>query len=467
MSSISPHIEESPLPQPVEKRVNPSLIRLRMNQINHKQLFTIAMVVGSYNAVMTVIQFYLMYSSTQKIMTLIALIGTIIFFSFALLQKMKWIPVWATHLVLMVMGFVFLSDTITLMFLRGDPHQTPNISILLIGMGCFYLSPFYFILSITVAFILWISAMIPFATEGDWLHFGILQMTALILSCLVFFTRYRMYCNFIITLEQQKELEINLRQAKNEADAANQAKSQFLANMSHEIRTPMHGIIGMADLMSESQLTAKQKKQLHVVKHSARILLNIINDVLDIAKIESGKTTLMIAPFHLRESIQIVVNAAWGQSQKKNISVVWKVDENVPETVEGDETRFQQIITNLLGNAIKFSHDGEVLITVQLKETIENDTRIACSVFDHGIGIPKHKQSAVFQKFEQVDSSMSRRYEGTGLGLSIAQQLVKLMNGSIQLESPWKDSNTGQMVQGSAFHFDVQFRRPAKQYSTI
>jgi signal transduction histidine kinase len=139
------------------------------------------------------------------------------------------------------------------------------------------------------------------------------------------------------------------------------------------------------------------------------------------------------------------------------------MNENVPTTVEGDETRFQQILTNLIGNSLKFSTQGEIVISVQTQEQTENTVRIACRVMDHGIGIPAEKQQSIFQKFVQVDSSMSRSFEGTGLGLAITDQLIRLMNGSIRIESPWTDPETGENHTGCTFHFDVVFLLPKKK----
>lgn len=230
------------------------------------------------------------------------------------------------------------------------------------------------------------------------------------------------------------------------AEAADRAKSEFLANMSHEIRTPMNGVLGMAELLNKTELNSRQKTFTEVIVKSGNALLTIINDVLDFSKINAGQLTLDPGPFRLAEAVEDVATLVSARVAEKNLELIVRVDPTLPESVVGDVGRFRQIITNLLGNAVKFTEKGHVLVDV----TGERETGVAhlhVRVEDTGIGIPPDKLDTVFEKFAQVDGSSTRRHEGTGLGLAIAARLVELMGGRIGVES--------QVGRGSVFWFSA------------
>jgi two-component system, sensor histidine kinase and response regulator len=245
----------------------------------------------------------------------------------------------------------------------------------------------------------------------------------------------------------------SLRDALTRADFTSKAKSDFFAKMSHELRTPINGIIGMSDLVLQTNLTGEQRRHVDIIKSSASGLLSLINDLLDFSKIEAGKLELEEVEFDLRECIEKSATLLVQQAQVKGLTLTNLIQNDVPSRLTGDPGRLRQIIINLLSNAIKFTHTGEVVLSVKkLQEETDHRVRLHVEVADTGVGISAKAQARLFQPYNQADASTSQRYGGTGLGLTISKELVEAMGGKIGLKS--------QEGKGSVFWFTANFRKP-------
>jgi PAS domain S-box-containing protein len=251
-------------------------------------------------------------------------------------------------------------------------------------------------------------------------------------------------------ITRRKRMEEELSKAKEAAEAASQAKSQFLANMSHEIRTPLNGILGMTELALDTKLTREQRDYLEMVKASADSLLTVINDILDFSKIEAQKLHMEAIDFNLCHALGDTLKVLAVRAEQKGLELVCHIAPDVPGALNGDPARLRQVVVNLVGNAIKFTARGEVVIDVALEAQTDQEVVLHCAVRDTGIGIPVEKQQTIFEAFSQADVSTTRQYGGTGLGLTISARLVEMMGGRL-----WVESQAG---TGSTFHFTARFR---------
>jgi PAS domain S-box-containing protein len=256
-------------------------------------------------------------------------------------------------------------------------------------------------------------------------------------------------------ITKQKNVQRMLLQAKNAAEEVSQAKSLFLANMSHEVRTPMNTIMGMVDLTLDTPLNEEQKENLTTVKEAADVLLNLLNDILDLSRVEAGKIQLEAIEVNVPNLVKSVCKGLSVLARNKKVELEWDIDSQVPELIQGDPIRIRQVLVNLINNAIKFTFKGKIVVAIKVLSKDEESCELQFSVADEGVGIAKNKLEIIFEAFTQADASTTRRFGGTGLGLAISKKLVEMMHGRIWVQS--------EEFKGSTFYFSGKYKVVKKE----
>jgi len=281
---------------------------------------------------------------------------------------------------------------------------------------------------------LWIyfsDSLLWFLIQDEAIKSRISQIKGVIFIILTAMLLYRLIIRHVQVTKAAEEAQ---KVAKEAAEAANRAKNQFLSNMSHELRTPLAGVLGMLDITLGGPLEAEQREFIQTARNSAGSLVRILNDILEITRIEAGMLAMEEKPFPLKECVSGLVDIFTAEAQRKGLELVLSIADEVPETVIGDQLRLRQVLTNLLGNAVKFTEKGKVGLSVEVLSNPSGRQEVTFSVSDTGIGIPDDKRPLIFRPFSQVDESHTRRYGGTGLGLVISKDIVQRMGGEIHFD---------------------------------
>ncbi|HEX7478582.1 MAG TPA: ATP-binding protein [Polyangiales bacterium] len=367
-------------------------------------------------------------------------------FSFGLLAVAVWfernkLPPKLAHPVAATIGLAVIVNCLVLLVSSAEARQTTNLMIAQIGFGCLLFSGGWFGLLSVVSIGGWLWVAGARREESAWYHFGLALCEATVFGAFVLFVRIRSQRNLQRMFLRDQALKQHLQAASSAALVAVKAKAEFLANMSHEIRTPMTAMLGMTELLQMTELDATQRDYADTVARSGNTLLQLVNDILDFSKIEAGQLAIEEVRFDVHKLVAEVLEMLAVKADQKDIALTSHVAPDIATHYRGDPTRIKQVLVNLIGNAIKFTHKGSVELRVSATPAGAGHGVVAFAVVDSGIGIAPEHQARVFEAFTQADTSTTRRYGGTGLGLAISSQLVRLMGGDIALRSePGKGS---------------------------
>ncbi len=356
-------------------------------------------------------------------------------------------------------GLLVVFNTVVHFLFDPDPIHTTNFVLVLVGLGILSISSIWMFVNTVLAISCWCVIAFFYGSPGNWPHFTVAMFTASYLSTFIHFSGRRNISRLVEAqqrdVRQQSEIAeavLAANEAREVAEAANTAKSEFLTNVSHEVRTPMNGILGMLDLLEDTQLDPEQHTYVSSIQSSAKSLLGLLNGILDFSKIEAGKIELEVAPFVLEDVLRDTLRPMAAEAQRKGLRLLCDADPLLPLHLVGDPGLLRQVIANLIGNAIKFTSTGTICIRVRGEPLSEKILQLQISVADDGIGVPPDRQAAIFSPFTQADMSTRRRFGGTGLGLAICAQLLSTAGGRIWLNSDRE--------VGSEFCFELPVQRP-------
>jgi signal transduction histidine kinase/CheY-like chemotaxis protein len=361
-------------------------------------------------------------------------------FSLALLTAAVWfernqVPAARVRLVTASIAGAIVFHCLFLLVSIPNPRQTTNLMIAQLGFGCLLLSVRWFMGLALCSILGWTWVAGDRISDPDWRHFGLALLEATVFGGLVLFVRIRAYRNIQSLRMRDQFLAKDLQEANHAVLCAARAKTEFLANMSHEIRTPMTAILGMTELLQMTPLDEQQTEYASTIERSGDTLLQIVNDILDFSKIEAGRLAIEDIGFELKSVLDEVLEMLDQRAREKQLSILFDVAPELPLRYRGDPTRIKQVLINLVGNAIKFTHSGHVRIVARGYPIDDMRAFVELAVEDTGIGIPEDQHERVFEAFTQADTSTTRRYGGTGLGLAISTRLVRLLGGEIKVDS--------------------------------
>ena len=340
------------------------------------------------------------------------------------------------HPVAALMGCAVVVNCLLLIVTGAEARQTTNLMVAQIGFGCLLFSMRWYAALSAVSIGGWLWVVGARRAEADWYHFGMALVQAMLFGCMVLWVRLRAQRKLHEVYLRDQILKEQLRAANESAKSAVRAKSEFLANMSHEIRTPMTAMLGMTELLQMTELDSTQREYADTVARAGDTLLQLVNDILDCSKIEAGQLNIEEVGFDLRELLSEVHGLLEIKARQRSLRLVLDISDSVPARLLADPTRIRQVLLNLAGNAIKFTHAGSVTLHAAADAPgVGGSLVLDLAVEDTGIGIAREQQARVFEAFTQADTSTTRRYGGTGLGLTICSRLTQLMGGTISLES--------------------------------